>query len=219
MAEASLLSPPDPSKRRSTVSEWSEEAESHNSWTRNHDDAFALKLLRPWSIASHNSIRSRSSALNDTQYAASSAFEPDDASSRGLLSSGIWAKFARRSHEDSEDPTGLGAQFAYGGPGWWRHQMLADRSFRTMAALTSLFAFIMVIIVLTHSGELAHRANKSSTSVGGEAYVALNAVSITPMGDICVAISRAKMSRCYLVPTNILCVGARLVRAWKARTW
>lgn len=49
--------------------------------------------------------------------------------------------------------------------------MLADRSFRTMAATTTLFAFIMVVICLVHSSELANRANKSSTSVGGKAYV------------------------------------------------
>ncbi|KAL8690078.1 MAG: hypothetical protein Q9218_004392 [Villophora microphyllina] len=168
MAEESLLSPPDPSKRRSTVSEWSGDAESHKSWTRSHDDEFALKLLRPWSIASHNSIRSRSSTLNDPQYAASSGLEPDDASSRGLLSSGTWKKFVRRSRDDSEDPN-PGAQFAYNGPGWWKHQMLADRSFRTMAVATTLFAFIMVIICLVHLPELAHRANRTSTSVGGKA--------------------------------------------------
>ncbi|KAI4187151.1 MAG: hypothetical protein LQ346_005544 [Caloplaca aetnensis] len=178
--EASLLSPPDRSKRRSTVSEWSEEDERHNSWSRTHDDDFSLKLLRPWSIASHNTVRSRSSTLQDSQYAASSAVEGDDAStkgllsstsSKGLLSSGPWARFGRRSRDGSEDPDNPGAHLAFGGPGWWKHQMLADRSFRTMAALTTLFAFIMVIICLVHSRDFANRANKSSTSVGGTEYV------------------------------------------------
>ncbi|KAL8667242.1 MAG: hypothetical protein Q9202_000815 [Teloschistes flavicans] len=177
MAEESLLSPPDPSKRRSTVSEWSGEAESHKSWTRDHDDDFALKLLRPWSIASHNSIRNRSSSYIDTQYAPSFGFEPDDASSKGLLSSGTWANVTRRSRSDSEQPTNPGAHFAYGGSGWWKHQMLADRSFRTMAATTTLFAFIMVVICLVHSSELAHRANKSSTSVGGKAATCILGMS------------------------------------------
>ena len=191
MAEASsLLSPPDPSKRRSTVSEWryvdpfplavsnllneftrSEGPDKHNSWTRSHDDEFSLKLLRPWSIASQNSVRSRSSTLHDSQYAASSAVEADDASSKGLLSSSTWTKFARRSRDAPDDPDNPRAKIAYGGPGWWKHQMLADRSFRTMAALTTIFAFIMVIICLVHFPELAHRANKHSTSVGGKAYV------------------------------------------------
>ncbi|KAI4137651.1 MAG: hypothetical protein L6R39_007170 [Caloplaca ligustica] len=167
--EASLLSPPDPSKRRSTLSEWSEGPERHNSWGRDHDEEFSLKLLRPWSIASHNSTRSRSSTLHGSQYAASSAVEADDASSKGLLSASTWARFARRSRDDSEDPDIAGIRLAYGGPGWWKHQMLSDRSFRTMAALTTLFAFIMSIICLVHFPELARRANKNSTSVGGKA--------------------------------------------------
>ncbi|KAL8831416.1 MAG: hypothetical protein Q9170_005297 [Blastenia crenularia] len=146
--------------------------DNHDSWSPNHDDNFSLKLLRPWSIASHNSVRSRTSTLTDTQYAASSTFEADDAStvsSKGLLSSSTWSKFARRSRTRSEDPDNPKAHLAYGGPGWWKHQMLADRSFRTMAALTSLFAFIMIIICLINFPELAHRANKHSTSVGGKA--------------------------------------------------
>ncbi|KAL8726373.1 MAG: hypothetical protein Q9166_006780 [cf. Caloplaca sp. 2 TL-2023] len=38
-----------------------------------------------------------------------------------------------------------------------------------MAALTTVFAFIMVIICLVHLKDLAHRPNKTSTSVGGKA--------------------------------------------------
>lgn len=49
--------------------------------------------------------------------------------------------------------------------------MLADRSFRTMAAMTTVFSLIMVIICLVNLPDLSRRANKSSTSVGGKAYV------------------------------------------------
>ncbi|KAI4226391.1 MAG: hypothetical protein L6R36_003199 [Xanthoria steineri] len=169
--EASLLSPPDPSKRRSTVSEWSADAdaESHRSWTRNHDDEFQLNLLRPWSITSHPSVRSRSSTVTDTQYASASAVDPDDASTKGLLSSGTWARFGRRSRDAADDVDNPGAQFAYGGPGWWKHQMLSDRSFRTMAAVTTIFAFIMSVICIAYLKDLTHRPNKNSTSVGGKA--------------------------------------------------
>lgn len=169
--EASLLSPPDPSKRRSTVSEWSADAdaESHRSWTRNHDDEFQLNLLRPWSITSHPSVRSRSSTVTDTQYASASAVDPDDASTKGLLSSGTWARFGRRSRDAADDVDSPGAQFAYGGPGWWKHQMLSDRSFRTMAAVTTIFAFIMSVICIAYLKDLTHRPNKNSTSVGGKA--------------------------------------------------
>ncbi|KAL8948634.1 MAG: hypothetical protein Q9222_005199 [Ikaeria aurantiellina] len=38
-----------------------------------------------------------------------------------------------------------------------------------MAALTTLFAFIMSVICFAHLRQLAHRANKTSTSVGGKA--------------------------------------------------
>ncbi|KAL8933996.1 MAG: hypothetical protein Q9211_005466, partial [Gyalolechia sp. 1 TL-2023] len=146
-----------------------EEPDARDSWNRNHDDEFSLKLLRPWSIASHNNARSRTSTLTDTQYAASSAVEADNASTKGLLSTATWTKFARRSRDRFEDPDSPEAKLAYGGPGWWKHQMLADRSFRTMAALTTVFAFIMVIICLVNFPNFAHRANKHSTSVGGKA--------------------------------------------------
>ncbi|KAL8965133.1 MAG: hypothetical protein Q9197_006661, partial [Variospora fuerteventurae] len=164
--EGTPLSPPDPSKRRSTLSEWSEGAQSHSSWSRSHKEEFSLKLLRPWSIVSHHNLRSRSSTIQDSQYSASIA---DDASSKGLLSSSTWARFGRRSRDVSEDPDSPGAHFAYGGPGWWKHQMLADRSFRFMAATTTVFALIMVIICLVHLPDLSQRANRNSTSVGGKA--------------------------------------------------
>ncbi|KAL9004205.1 MAG: hypothetical protein Q9188_002955 [Gyalolechia gomerana] len=61
------------------------------------------------------------------EYATSSAVEADDASTKGLLSHATRNKFARRSRDRSEDPDGPGPKFAYGGPGWWKHQMLADR--------------------------------------------------------------------------------------------
>ncbi|KAL8669565.1 MAG: hypothetical protein Q9168_005847 [Polycauliona sp. 1 TL-2023] len=169
--EASLLSPPDPSKRRSTVSEWSADADaaSHRSWTRSHDDEFQLNLLRPWSITSRPSVRSRSSTITDTQYAPASTLEPDDASSKGLLSSGTWARFGRRSRDASDNFDNPGAELAYGGPGWWKHQMLSDRSFRSMAAATTVFAFILSILCLVNLKRLTHRVNKNSTSVGGTA--------------------------------------------------
>ena len=149
---------------------FSEGTVSQSTFTAN-DDEFSRKLLRPWSISSHPSIRSRSSTLNDSQFGSTSAVETDDASSRrGLLASGTWARFGGRSSEEiSRDPEHNETNFAYGGRGWWKHQMLADRSFRTMAALTSVFAFILLVICFTHLTEFAHRANKNSTSVGGKA--------------------------------------------------
>ncbi|RDW82971.1 hypothetical protein BP5796_04462 [Coleophoma crateriformis] len=57
--------------------------------------------------------------------------------------------------------------FAHGKPGWWKKQMLVDRSLRTMAAFTALCALIMCIIVFTYLKDFMTRLNKNSTSVGG----------------------------------------------------
>ncbi|MCJ1385562.1 hypothetical protein MMC17_008685 [Xylographa soralifera] len=51
--------------------------------------------------------------------------------------------------------------------GWWWHQMLVDRSLRSMAALTTVFALMMVILCFAYFGDFVNRVNKNSTSVGG----------------------------------------------------
>lgn len=96
--------------------------------------------------------------------------------------------------------------------------MLADRSFRTMAALTTVFAFIMIIICLVHFPDLAHRANKNSTSVGGKAYV----ISKAPL-SCRLPKSAARVHRGIVVPlelgaqANLSLIEIRHVRAWKGR--
>lgn len=52
--------------------------------------------------------------------------------------------------------------------GWWWHQMLVDQSLRSMAALTTVFALMMVILCFAYFGDFANRPNKKSTSVGGK---------------------------------------------------
>ena len=52
--------------------------------------------------------------------------------------------------------------------GWWWHEMLVDRSLRSMAALTSVFALMMVILCCVYLPAFASRPNKNSTSVGGQ---------------------------------------------------
>lgn len=59
-------------------------------------------------------------------------------------------------------------QFAHGKDGWWKQQMLVDRSLRTMAGLTFLSAMIMLIIIVAYLPQFTKRLNKSSTSVGGK---------------------------------------------------
>ena len=69
--------------------------------------------------------------------------------------------------------------FASGRKGWWKEQMLVDRSLRTMAGLTSLFALIMAIICFKYLPQLAERPNQSSTSVGVSKYWSLTHFSAT----------------------------------------
>jgi hypothetical protein len=53
------------------------------------------------------------------------------------------------------------------GRGIWGDQLLSDRSFRSMAALMSVFAIGMVIVVCSYAKEFGNRSNRNTTSVGG----------------------------------------------------
>jgi hypothetical protein len=54
------------------------------------------------------------------------------------------------------------------GRGVWKDQLLVDRSLRGMAALTAVFAIVMIIIIATHMKYFYARANKFTSSVGGD---------------------------------------------------
>lgn len=54
------------------------------------------------------------------------------------------------------------------GRGVWQDQLLIDRSLRSMAVLTTLFAIGMIVVVATHMEPFRSRANKYTSSVGGE---------------------------------------------------
>lgn len=58
-------------------------------------------------------------------------------------------------------------EFATNEKGWWKKQMLEDRSLRSMAALTGTFALIMVVTCLSYYRNFVSRTNKQSTSIGG----------------------------------------------------
>lgn len=59
-------------------------------------------------------------------------------------------------------------EFAVGRRGWWKRQMLVDRSLRLMAALTTIFAVILVLICAVYFRRFLQRRNRHSTSVGAE---------------------------------------------------
>ncbi|KAF7880702.1 uncharacterized protein EAF01_011971 [Botrytis porri] len=78
----------------------------------------------------------------------------------------IWSKstaFTKPRSQSSFD-----GQFAQGKDGWWKQQMLVDRSLRSMAGFTLLCAIIMFIIMVAYLPAFNSRLNKQSTSVGGK---------------------------------------------------
>lgn len=51
--------------------------------------------------------------------------------------------------------------------GWWHRQMLVDRSLRSMAALMTFLALVMVFLCANNFPAFLRNTNPSSTSVGG----------------------------------------------------
>lgn len=55
------------------------------------------------------------------------------------------------------------------GKGVWKDQLLIDRSIRGMAALMTLLALGMIILIALYADHFRDRANSNTTSVGGDA--------------------------------------------------
>ena len=112
-------------------------------------DSFTRNLLRPWSFAAQSS--GNDGGL-DKSLSGETLKEPP--------SSSAWCQYPshlRRSFvtEPVIKPSG-----------WWNHQMLFDRSLRSMAALMTLYAVIMTGICAGYLKDFVHRDNPHSTSVG-----------------------------------------------------
>ena len=75
-----------------------------------------------------------------------------------------WTRYGDPSREKAVENT----RFASGRSGWWKQQMLVDRSLRTMAGTTSLFALIMMIFSIRYFPYFLARKNPDSTSVGSQ---------------------------------------------------
>jgi preprotein translocase subunit SecG len=54
------------------------------------------------------------------------------------------------------------------GRGIWKDQLLVDRSIRSMAGLTTLFAIAMIVVVACYIKIFIHRPNRTTSSVGGD---------------------------------------------------
>ena len=124
------------------------------------DDGFSQRLLRPWSFASLGSNR-RSSLLEESCGISEENYALPRQRRKSL---GAWAQYSSTTRENPtpEEP------FAVGEKGWWDRQMLVDRSLRSMAALTTIFAIIMISVCCTFMHDFTHRKNLHSTSVGFE---------------------------------------------------
>ena len=102
-------------------------------------------------------------------YGLSSTWTGNGDASRGKAANDIenisaWTRYGDPSRERAVDNT----RFASGRSGWWKEQMLVDRSLRTMAGITSMFALIMLILSIRYFPEFLARKNTDSTSVGSQ---------------------------------------------------
>lgn len=64
--------------------------------------------------------------------------------------------------------------FEDGKPGWWKKQVLVDRSLRSMTGFVLICTLIMIIIIFSYMKDFMNRINKNSTSVGGRIVESCN---------------------------------------------
>ena len=119
------------------------------------DNSFSQWLLRPWSFASQDAREISTSAPGPITDESGHVFEEND--TRPHQSRTSLTALSRHSigvHASSEK------QFATGEGGWWNRQMLVDRSLRFMAALTTIFAIIMIALRCTYMSDFVNRSNR-----------------------------------------------------------
>ena len=110
----------------------------------------------------HGGVDADGSDVQDTFEDSFDSLHADRPTSNKL--SGAWTRYGEPGRERAvHNP-----EIASGGSGWWKEQMLVDRSLRTMAGLTSIFALIMMILSIRYLPELIARKNITSSSVGSQ---------------------------------------------------
>ena len=139
--------------------------ENTSSSSSSRRSSFTRNLLRPWSFALTSDISTTANVSDSIQ------LDAREGSNTLLLnrtptheSTGSCAPYGDVDREQGVNDI----RFASGRSGWWKQQMLVDRSLRSMAALTSLFASIMTIICIVYMPKLVGRHNVTSTSVGSD---------------------------------------------------
>ena len=129
--------------------------------SRLNDDGFSQWLLRPWSFASEDAREISTSAHVPITIESGHVFEENDTRPHQRRTSfTALPRYSSDVHANSEN------QFATEEGGWWNRQMLVDRSLRFMAALTTIFAIIMIALCCTYMSNFVNRSNRQSTSVG-----------------------------------------------------
>ena len=123
------------------------------------DDSSTHGLLRPRSFELDQNFAEPYSSAE----AASDELQHDQEASYGLANLRPWGSELPKAGK----PTST-CQLSVDQGGWWKRQMLVDRSLRSMAALTSIFALIMIIICISYMSDFVTRPNKNTTSVGGK---------------------------------------------------
>ena len=141
-------------------------ASSHEETTTrssSRHSSFSRTLLRPWSFALTSDI---STVANESDSVQLNTWENSNTLPLNRAPT-IESTSALTRYREVDQGQGVNdIQFATGRSGWWKQQMLVDRSLRSMAALMSLFAVIMTIVCIVYMPELVGRHNKTSTSVG-----------------------------------------------------
>lgn len=161
------------------------------------DNSLSLRPLRPWVSAPQNGGETSASArlimVDETR---SISEESHPQTRRRRISLGTWAWSSSDAGEDSSSEE----KFAIGEEGWWSRQMLVDRSLRSMAALTTIFAIVMIALCCTYMSDFKKRRNRQSTSI----------VSKKPRS--CRSTENINMVRCIfvmitcLVPNRLACL-------------
>ena len=121
----------------------------HDGSAHSSQESFTNFLLRPWSYTSEASFQPvpEMGAINDGDETARVASR-ESSSDRAVSPS---------RHDDGRTVKGPTSR--------WQDLMLFDRSLRLMAALTSVYAFVMTIVSATNIKALLDRQNNGSTSV------------------------------------------------------
>ena len=133
------------------------------------NNSFTQILLRPWSFASlddaDTSTSTHVSAVEETWSLSEETWSLSEGTytqaHRRRKSLGAWAQYSSSARENPSSEE----QFAVGEGGWWNQQMLVDRSLRSMAALMTFFAIVMLALCCAYIPNFRIRSNLHSTSV------------------------------------------------------